>query len=113
MYAFVRPLLFNFAPETAHDLALRAIRLGLRGPFKQAMQCKRVEAPCQVMGLRFPNRGVFVIARYPDASIVALLAARLDALSARLLDAEANYLQSVDVPGLEAALAARRAATPG
>ena len=56
MYAFIRPLLFNFAPETAHDLALRAIRLGLRGPFKQAMQCKRVEAPCQVMGLKFPNR---------------------------------------------------------
>lgn len=49
-YRAIRPALFAFDPERAHQLALQAIRLSRRNPI-------RVHArPVDCMGLRFPNR---------------------------------------------------------
>jgi dihydroorotate dehydrogenase len=55
LYNLVRPLLFKFDPETAHELAFgnlaRAHRLGLA----RVLRPKLPDDPVQVMGLKFPN----------------------------------------------------------
>ena len=54
-YDLIRPLLFQLAPETAHDLGLRALRwsarLGPLNPWRAAPPAM----PRRVMGLDFPN----------------------------------------------------------
>ena len=49
MYALVRPLLFRFDPETAHDLALKALRTGL------VPGCKPKRNEVKLWDLTFPN----------------------------------------------------------
>jgi len=55
LYPLLRPLLFQLAPETAHNLTLTGLRnlhaLGLLKPFLPRVP----EAPRRVMGLDFPN----------------------------------------------------------
>ncbi len=55
-YSAIRSLLFQLNPETAHDLTLKMMGLGLRGPVALAMRAMTSDQPCKVMGLRFPNR---------------------------------------------------------
>ncbi len=55
MYAWLRNGLFALPPETAHDVALNAIRLGSAfGLPRLAAGCP-AEAPVDLLGLRFPN----------------------------------------------------------
>lgn len=54
MYALLRPLLFQLAPETAHNLTLNQLRRWR--PLVRWLYGNRVTAPHQVMGLTFPNR---------------------------------------------------------
>ena len=53
-YALIRPLLFAFDAERAHELTLRLLSvgasLGIRGTPPPS------QAPVEVMGLQFPNR---------------------------------------------------------
>ncbi len=55
LYDLLRPLLFKFEPEAAHELAFgnlaRAQRLGLA----RLLRPKLPDDPVQVMGLKFPN----------------------------------------------------------
>lgn len=54
-YRYLRPLLFNLEPETAHRLTLTALDLAARlGPVNPFKQCFPPQER-QVMGLRFPN----------------------------------------------------------
>jgi dihydroorotate dehydrogenase len=55
-YSIIRSLLFQLDPETAHEVTLKMMGLGLRGPFAYAMRSLVPDKPCQVMGLTFPNR---------------------------------------------------------
>ncbi|HEX5630019.1 MAG TPA: quinone-dependent dihydroorotate dehydrogenase [Acidimicrobiia bacterium] len=50
-YRLLRSIGFRFDPETAHHLALRALRLGR--PLRRG---NPVSEPIEVFGLRFPNR---------------------------------------------------------
>ncbi|TCJ11502.1 quinone-dependent dihydroorotate dehydrogenase [Parasulfuritortus cantonensis] len=54
LYPLLRPILFNLNPETAHTLTVDALRLTPAGLLR-ALLPSVPEAPCQVMGLRFPN----------------------------------------------------------
>ncbi|WP_417597425.1 quinone-dependent dihydroorotate dehydrogenase [Oceanospirillum sp.] len=55
MYGLARNILFRFSGETAHELALDGLnaanRLGVLSPFV----AKPVNAPVEVMGIKFPN----------------------------------------------------------
>lgn len=55
LYSLARNALFQLDAERAHELTLHLLsRLpAVAGAF---MGCKRIEAPVQLMGLRFPNR---------------------------------------------------------
>lgn len=55
-YLPLRPLLFRLAPETAHELTLLALRLGVRGPAASLLRRRVPRHPVRVMGLEFPNR---------------------------------------------------------
>lgn len=54
MYSLVRRALFITDPETAHGLALEALRLG-HGVGATSLLCKTISQPVTVMGLEFPN----------------------------------------------------------
>ncbi len=54
MYSLIRKALFMADPETAHGLALEALRLG-HGVGATHLFCKAVSLPVTVMGLEFPN----------------------------------------------------------
>ncbi|MEI7870130.1 MAG: quinone-dependent dihydroorotate dehydrogenase [Candidatus Methylumidiphilus sp.] len=55
LYELIRPVLFQFDPETAHHLGLAALRLSAKlGPFNPMRQTL-VGHPRTVMGLEFPN----------------------------------------------------------
>ena len=54
MYSLVRRALFITDPETAHGLALEALRLG-HGLGATSLLCKTISQPVTVMGLEFPN----------------------------------------------------------
>ncbi|HWP20987.1 MAG TPA: quinone-dependent dihydroorotate dehydrogenase [Burkholderiaceae bacterium] len=55
-YALARPVLFQFDPEQAHELTLDALARTQRTPLACLYGQSRVEDPCTVAGLRFPNR---------------------------------------------------------
>ena len=55
LYELIRPVLFQFDPETAHHLGLAALRLSAKlGPINPMRQTL-VGHPRTVMGLQFPN----------------------------------------------------------
>jgi dihydroorotate dehydrogenase len=53
LYDLVRPLLFSFAPETAHEAAIAALHIAGR---LSSSGRPHAAAPTEVMGLTFPNR---------------------------------------------------------
>lgn len=55
-YALARPLLFQMDPERAHELTLDALARTQRTPLACLYGENRVDDPCTVAGLRFPNR---------------------------------------------------------
>jgi dihydroorotate dehydrogenase len=55
-YAFGRPLLFSFDPETAHELTLNGIARLQNTPLQCLWAQPRVSDPVTLAGLRFPNR---------------------------------------------------------
>jgi len=55
-YALARPFLFSLDPETAHELALKALALTQGTPLQLAYGASRVEDPVELAGLSFPNR---------------------------------------------------------
>lgn len=54
---FVRPLLFSLDPETAHHLAMHALRLASKSPslLEPLRRFQPSPNPCTAFGLRFPN----------------------------------------------------------
>ncbi|MFM8332883.1 MAG: quinone-dependent dihydroorotate dehydrogenase [Candidatus Methylumidiphilus sp.] len=55
LYELLRPILFRFDPETAHNLGLRSLSLAANlGPLNPLAQTLRAR-PRTVMGLEFPN----------------------------------------------------------
>ncbi|MCO4761894.1 MAG: quinone-dependent dihydroorotate dehydrogenase [Myxococcales bacterium] len=60
MYSLMRALLFQLDAERAHHLAVGSLaRMSRSGPGRQALRLAfgaRVEAPTEVLGLRFPNK---------------------------------------------------------
>jgi dihydroorotate dehydrogenase len=55
VYPLLRSLLFTLPPETAHDIALKALQLG-RVPAGLILRPQVAADPVQLMGLVFPNR---------------------------------------------------------
>jgi len=55
-YALTRPFLFGLDPEAAHDLTLGSIARLQNTPAQCLWAQPRVDDPCTVAGLRFPNR---------------------------------------------------------
>lgn len=55
-YRLLRPLLFALDPERSHWLALNGLNLLARGPMVRILAGSVPDAPCEIMGLRFPNR---------------------------------------------------------
>jgi dihydroorotate dehydrogenase len=53
-YSYLQTLLFRFQPETAHHLAMLGMDMADVTGVSQLLY-KRVDAPVEVMGLRFPN----------------------------------------------------------
>ncbi len=53
-YRYLQSLLFRFPPETAHRLAMLGMDLADSTGFSQLLY-KSVDAPVEVMGIRFPN----------------------------------------------------------
>lgn len=53
MYSLLRPLLFKLDPETAHAVTLKSLDLLHKAG---ALNGNMIEAPVELMGLRFPNR---------------------------------------------------------
>jgi len=56
MYTWLRHGLFALPPETAHDVALTALKLGAGCGATRLLAGPRVDDPCELMGLEFPNR---------------------------------------------------------
>ncbi len=56
MYPFLRPFLFAFDPETAHDLAFASLDGATRLGLAQAFTRHVAASPVTAMGLEFPNR---------------------------------------------------------
>lgn len=54
MYSLLRKALFIADPETAHGLALEALKLG-HGVGATSLLCTTINQPVTVMGLEFPN----------------------------------------------------------
>lgn len=55
MYGWLRKGLFTLPPETAHDVALNALRLGRLAGLPRLMAGCPIDAPTELMGLDFPN----------------------------------------------------------
>lgn len=55
-YAVARPFLFSLDPEAAHELTLQAIARLQHSPLTCIYSEPRVQDPCSVAGLQFPNR---------------------------------------------------------
>ncbi len=55
MYSIAKKILFKLDPEVAHELSLDGLGAAERLHLLQAFMGKAVEAPIEVMGLRFPN----------------------------------------------------------
>lgn len=55
MYAWLRNGLFALPPETAHDVALNALKLGRAVGLPRLLAGQPVKAPVQLLGLEFPN----------------------------------------------------------
>ncbi|OPX56695.1 dihydroorotate oxidase A [Oceanospirillum multiglobuliferum] len=55
MYSLARNLLFRFSGETAHELALDGLSAAERLGVLPLLTNKMVQAPVEVMGIRFPN----------------------------------------------------------
>lgn len=55
MYSLARNLLFRFSGETAHELALDGLSAAERLGVLPLFTNKMVQAPVEVMGIRFPN----------------------------------------------------------
>lgn len=60
MYALLKPLLFSFDPEVAHDLMLKQMQIASRRPFIVQQVAKHIaarvpEMPLQCMGLNFKH----------------------------------------------------------
>ena len=60
MYQLIKPILFLFSPEKAHQLTMRAFQLALKIPFmslifKQLYQLEDKRLEKKVLGLTFPN----------------------------------------------------------
>lgn len=53
MYSLLRPWLFKLDPETAHAVTLKSLDLLYKAG---ALKGNLIEAPVELMGLRFPNR---------------------------------------------------------
>ncbi|MDY6322877.1 MAG: quinone-dependent dihydroorotate dehydrogenase [Succinivibrio sp.] len=53
--SLVRPLLFMFNAENAHDSVIRLGRVLSKEPFKTIFSQKVIESPLEVMGLKFKN----------------------------------------------------------
>lgn len=72
LYPIIRSLLFQLDAETAHNITLKMMRLGLHGPIASSLRARVPDQPCEVMGLVFPNRiglaaGLDKNAEYIDA----------------------------------------------
>lgn len=55
MYHLIRKLLFLFDAEKAHNLSLRLLSLAETSGLLRLLLPARIEAPVEVMGIRFPN----------------------------------------------------------
>ena len=55
-YALLRPLLFQFNAETAHDATLAVLAATQHTPLKYLYQQSRIEDPIEIAGLSLPNR---------------------------------------------------------
>jgi len=55
MYSWLRKGLFALAPETAHELAMEALKFGGHFGLPGLVAGARVERPVTLMGLEFPN----------------------------------------------------------
>jgi len=55
-YTLIRPLLFSLAPEVAHGVTMRGLRLLHQAGLSSLYAQPRVQDCVQLMGLRFPNR---------------------------------------------------------
>lgn len=55
MYPFLRSILFNLPPETAHHVALSSLKFAVRGPAASICTNRVALQPVTVMGLNFPN----------------------------------------------------------
>lgn len=53
-YQYINKILFYFDPETIHYLTLNALRIAEKIGLSRFFP-KRISAPCEVMGLHFPN----------------------------------------------------------
>jgi dihydroorotate dehydrogenase len=71
-YGLIRPVLFGLDPELTHDLTLKNLGRAHALGMDRLLAPKRVEAPFELMGLRFANRvglaaGLDKNGRYIDA----------------------------------------------
>ncbi len=55
VYAWLRNGLFALPPETAHDVALNALKVGRAVGLPRLLAGRPVEAPVRLLGLEFPN----------------------------------------------------------
>lgn len=55
MYKLARKILFQFSGETSHELALDSLSAAKRTGLLSLFTDKAVQAPVEVMGIRFPN----------------------------------------------------------
>lgn len=55
MYKLARKILFQFSGETSHELALDSLSAAKRTGMLSFFTDKAVQAPVEVMGIRFPN----------------------------------------------------------
>jgi len=55
MYSLARSILFQFSGETAHELALDGLNAAYNVGALSLLTKKAVQAPVEVMGIRFPN----------------------------------------------------------
>lgn len=56
LYLIIRRILFFFDPEKTHVFVLKSMKFLIRGPICRFLEKRRINAPCEVMGLKFPNR---------------------------------------------------------
>lgn len=54
-YNLTKKILFQFEPETAHKIALKGLKLVMRGPIAAWSKRRVPDKPRKVMGIEFPN----------------------------------------------------------